>query len=76
MGEPRLEGYFESFHEDSLLSLVKNIFGPADEAGQISLVLDVTTDSEVSGLGFEKSVLNLVGLLLLSLLVGFLNLRN
>ena len=55
---------------------MKNIFGPADEAGQISLVLDVTTDSEVSGLGFEKSVLNLVGLLLLSLLVGFLNLRN
>ena len=46
----------ESLEEDSLLSLEDNVFGPSDESGQISSGLDVTTDSEVSGLLFEERV--------------------
>ena len=42
--------------EDFLLSLEKDIFGPSDESGQISSGLDITTDSEVSGLLFEERV--------------------
>jgi hypothetical protein len=69
-------GNFESFHENSLLSLVKNIFGPADEAGQISLMLHISSNSKVSRLGFEQRVFDLLHGFLLSLLVGFLNLTN
>ena len=48
--------YFESLHENSLLSLEKDVSGPSNETGHISGVLDVTSDSEVSGLGFEQRV--------------------
>jgi len=46
----------ESLEEDSLLSLEDDVFGPSDESGQISLGLDITTNSEVSGSLFEEGV--------------------
>jgi len=46
----------QSLEEDFLLSLENDIFGPSDESGQISSGLDITTDSEVSGLLFEERV--------------------
>jgi len=47
----------ESLHEDSLLSLDSDVLGPSDESGEISLGLDVTTNSEVSGALLEEGVL-------------------
>jgi hypothetical protein len=47
----------ESLHEDSLLSLDSDVLGPSDESGEISLGLDVTSNSEVSGGLLEKRVL-------------------
>jgi len=47
----------ESLHEDSLLSLDSDVLGPSDESGKISLRLDVTSNSEVSGAFLEKRVL-------------------
>jgi len=44
----------ESLHEDSLLSLDSDVLGPLDESGEISLGLDVSTDSEVSGALLEE----------------------
>jgi len=49
-------GNLESLQQDSLLSLKNNVFGPSQESGQISLGLNVTTNSVVSGILFEKGV--------------------
>lgn len=50
-------GDLESLHEDSLLSLDSDVLGPSDESGEVSLGLDVSTDSEVSGALLEEGVL-------------------
>ena len=55
----------ESLLEDSPLSLKSNVFGPLDEAGQISLGLDSTADAEVLWSLLGKGVLHLLSLLLL-----------
>jgi len=49
-------GDLQSSHEDSLLSLEKNVSRPSDESGKVSLGLQVTSNSEVSGSGFEEGV--------------------
>ena len=49
--------HLQSLHEDSLLSLDSDIFGPLDEASQVSLGLDITTNSEVLGVLLEQGVL-------------------
>jgi len=68
-------GNFESFHKDSFLSLVEDIFGPSNESGHVSLVLNVTTNSEVSSSSFEQWVLNsLDNFFFIISLVSFLNL--
>jgi hypothetical protein len=46
-------GHLESLQKDSLLTLDADILGPSDEPGEISLGLDVSSDSEVSGVLFE-----------------------
>lgn len=50
-------GDLESLHEDSLLSLDSDVLGPFDESGEISLGLDVASNSEVSGALLEEGVL-------------------
>lgn len=65
-----LGGNFKSLEEDSLLSLESDVSGPSDESGEVSLGLDITTDSEASGLSLEEGVLLLFSLLGLSNLLG------
>jgi len=50
-------GHLEALVKDDLLALKANIFGPLDEAGQVSLVLNVLTDTEVLGVRLEERVL-------------------
>jgi len=47
----------ESLHEDSLLSLDSDVLRPSDESGEVSLGLDVATNSEVLGALLEEGVL-------------------
>lgn len=54
---------FKSLEENSFLSLKSNVSGPSDESGEVSLGLDITTNSEGSGLRFEQGVLLLFNLL-------------
>jgi len=46
----------ESLEEDSLLSLEKDVFGPTNKSGEVSGGLDITSDSEASGLFLEEGV--------------------
>ena len=46
-------GNLQSLEENSLLTLNANVFGPLDEACEISLGLDVTTDSKVTSILLE-----------------------
>ena len=46
--------HLQSLEQDSLLTLNTNIFWPPDEAGQVSLGLDVASNSEVFGVLFEE----------------------
>jgi len=46
----------ESLHKDSLLSLDSDVLGPLDESGEISLGLDIASNSEVSGALLEERV--------------------
>ena len=50
----------QSLQEDSLLTLDADVFGPLDEAGEISHGLDVTTDSKVTSILLEQGALNLL----------------
>ena len=43
-------------HKNSLLSLNSNVLGPLDETSKISLGLDVSTNSEVTGVLLEEGV--------------------
>jgi hypothetical protein len=55
---------------------VKDIFGPSDKSGHVSLVLDVSTDSKVLGLRFEEGVSYFFHGIFLGNFVGFLDLNN
>jgi len=59
-------GDLQSLEENSLLSLNTDVLGPLDKSGEVSLGLDVTTDSEVSRALLEKGAL----LSLISLATG------
>lgn len=50
----------QSLEENSLLTLNANVLGPLDEAGQVSLGLDVTTDSKVTSILLEQGALALL----------------
>ena len=54
-------GNLESLKKNSLLTLDADVLGPLDEAGEISLGLDVTTDSKVTSILLEERALNLLG---------------
>jgi len=55
-------GNLKALHKDGLLSLNADILGPLDKTGEVSLGLDVTTDSEVAGvLGEEGALLVVLG---------------
>jgi hypothetical protein len=47
----------QALHENSLLSLNSDILGPLDETCEVCLGLDVSTDSKVTWVLFEQSVL-------------------
>jgi len=51
----------ETLAENDLLALQANIFGPLDEAGQISFGAHVLADTEVLGLRFEQGVFDDLG---------------
>lgn len=51
----------QSLQEDSLLTLDADVFGPLDEAGEVSHGLDVATDSKVTSILLEQGALNLLG---------------
>jgi hypothetical protein len=50
-------GDLESLHQDSLLPLNSDVSWPFDETGEVSLWLDVSSNSEVSGSLLEKRCL-------------------
>lgn len=53
-------GDLQSLEEDSLLTLDADVLGPLDEASEISLWLDVSTDSKVTSVLLEQWALNLL----------------
>jgi len=58
----------KSGEEDPLLSLEDDVLGPSDEPGQISLGLDITTNSEVLRLSLKEGIPLLLNLSLTTLL--------
>jgi len=44
----------QSLHEDSLLSLEKDVLGPSHKSGEISSWEDISTDSEIFWSGLEE----------------------
>lgn len=50
-------GHLQAHVQDLLLALKTNILGPLDEAGQVTLGLDVLADAEVAGALLEQGVL-------------------
>lgn len=53
-------GDLEAHVQDLLLALKTDIFGPLDEAGEITLGLDVLADTEVAGALLDERVLRTV----------------
>jgi len=51
-------GHLESLKKNSLLTLQSDVLRPLDESGQVSLWLDVSTYSEVSGVLSEQGALH------------------
>jgi len=49
--------HLKALHEDGLLSLDTNVARPLDETGQITLGLDITSNTEVAGALLEERVL-------------------
>ena len=47
-------GHLQSLHEDSLLALDANVTRPLDEAGQVTLGLDVSSKAEVASVLLEQ----------------------
>jgi hypothetical protein len=54
-------GNLQSLKKNSLLTLDADVFGPLDEASEISLGLDVATDSKVTSILLEERALDLTG---------------
>ena len=46
----------QALHKDSLLTLNADVLGPSDEAGKVSLGLDVSTNAEVLGSLLDQGV--------------------
>jgi hypothetical protein len=53
-------GNLQSLKKNSLLTLDANVFWPLDEASEISLGLDVSTDSKVTRILLKQGALNLL----------------
>ena len=53
-------GNLQSLKKNSLLTLDANVFWPLDEASEISLGLDVATNSKVTSILLEQGALNLI----------------
>ena len=53
-------GDLQSLKKNSLLTLDADVFGPLNEASEISLGLDVATNSKVTSILLEQGALNLV----------------
>ena len=51
-------GHLQSLHQNSLLSLDSDVLWPLDETGEVSLWLDVTSESEVPGPLLEERALS------------------
>ena len=47
-------GHLKSLHENSLLSLDADVARPFDEAGEVTLGLDVSSKSEILGILLEQ----------------------
>lgn len=56
-----MRGDLQSLEENSLLTLDADVFGPLDEASEISHGLDVATDSKVTRILLEQRALDLLG---------------
>ena len=54
-------GDLESLVEDTLLALNADVLGPLHEPGEVSLWLDVTSQSEVAGVLLKERVLGVAG---------------
>jgi len=48
--------HFEAVHQDALLTLNADVLGPLDEACEVSLRLDVSSDSKVAWVLFEQRI--------------------
>jgi len=46
----------EALHQNALLTLNADVLGPSDEAGEVSLRLDVSSDSKVAWVLFEQRI--------------------
>ena len=53
-------GNLQSLKKNSLLTLDANVLGPLDEASEISLGLNVTTNSKVTSILLEQRALDLL----------------
>ena len=49
-------GNLQALHEDALLTLDSDVLGPSNEAGEVSLRLDVSSDSKVAWVLFEQRI--------------------
>ena len=47
---------FQALHQNALLSLNSDVLWPPDEAGEVSLRLDVSSDSKVAWVLFEQRI--------------------
>ena len=47
----------KALHKNTLLALNADVLGPSDEAGEVSLWLDVTSNSKVAYVLFEQRIL-------------------
>jgi hypothetical protein len=51
-------GHLQSLHQNSLLSLDSDVLWPFDETGEVSLWLNVTSESEISRSLLEEGALS------------------
>jgi len=46
----------KALHQNTLLALNSDVLGPSNEAGEVSLRLDVSSDSKVAWVLFEQRI--------------------
>jgi len=54
-------GHLQTFHKNSLVALETDVLGPSDESAEISLGLDILTNSKVAWLFLNQGVDHLLG---------------